>query len=149
MKKNMWVVLLIGICLVFPFTASSEPITMTFTTQNPENGWGQVMALKPWVEQVEKAAKGYSQTLNKGPATWKAVKDGIADIGWGFHAYWRGMTSLSDVISLPSLPFNTSEEASGALWKLYIIISSSCTPPIPISCSPQRNRSRPLRISRG
>jgi len=124
----MWVVLLIGICLVFvfPFTASSEPITMTFTTQNPENGWGQVMALKPWVEQVEKAAKGklkikvyYSQTLNKGPATWKAVKDGIADIGWGFHAYWRGMTSLSDVISLPSLPFNTSEEASGALWKLY------------------------------
>jgi TRAP-type C4-dicarboxylate transport system substrate-binding protein len=128
MKKNMWVVLLIGICLVFvfPFTASSEPITMTFTTQNPENGWGQVMALKPWVEQVEKAAKGklkikvyYSQTLNKGPATWKAVKDGIADIGWGFHAYWRGMTSLSDVISLPSLPFNTSEEASGALWKLY------------------------------
>ena len=169
MKKNMWVVLLIGICLVFvfPFTASSEPITMTFTTQNPENGWGQVMALKPWVEQVEKAAKGklkikvyYSQTLNKGPATWKAVKDGIADIGWGFHAYWRGMTSLSDVISLPSLPFDTSEEASGALWKLYekfpqignstrIIISSSCTPPIPISCSPQRNRSRPLRISRG
>ena len=41
MKKNMWIVLLIGICLVFvlPFTASSEPITLTLTPQNPENGW--------------------------------------------------------------------------------------------------------------
>lgn len=75
---------------------------------------------------MEKAANGklkikvyYSQTLNKGPDAWKAVKNGIADMAWCFHAYWPGMTSLSDVISLPSLPFSTSEEASGALWKLY------------------------------
>ena len=84
------------------------------------------MALKPWLEQIEKATNGklkfkvyYSQTLNKGAATWNAVRDGIADVGWCFHAYWPGMTSLSDVISLPSLPFSTSEEASAALWKLY------------------------------
>jgi len=128
MNKSLWMVLLIGICLVFtfPFSVSAEPITLTLSTQNPETGWGQVNALKPWVDQIEKAAKGnlkikvyYSQTLNKGPDTWKAVKDGIADMGWCFHAYWPGMTSLSDVISLPALPFNTSEEASGALWKLY------------------------------
>ena len=128
MKKSLWIILLIGICLVFtfPFSVSAKPITLTLSTQNPETGWGQVNALKPWVDQIEKAAKGnlkikvyYSQTLNKGPDTWKAVKDGIADMGWCFHAYWPGMTSLSDVISLPALPFNTSEEASGALWKLY------------------------------
>lgn len=128
MKKNILIVLLISICLVFvlPFTALSKPITLTFTTQNPEAGWGQVMALKPWLKQIEESTNGkvkfkvyYSQTLNKGPDTWKAVKDGIADMGWCFHAYWRGMTSLSDVISLPALPFITSEEASEALQRLY------------------------------
>jgi len=128
MKKNLWITLFIVICFVFtiPFTVTAKPITLTFTTQNPETGWGQVEALKPWLEQIEKAANGkvkfkvyYSQTLNKGPDPWKAVKDGIADIGWAFHAYWRGMTDLSDVISLPTLPFGTSEEASAALWKLY------------------------------
>ena len=128
MKKSLWITLFIAICLVFisPLTVSAKPITLTFSTQNPETGWGQVEALKPWLEQIEKAANGklkfkvyYSQTLNKGPDTWKAVRDGIADVGWCFHGYWPGMTSLSDVISLPSLPFNTAEEASGALWKLY------------------------------
>jgi TRAP-type C4-dicarboxylate transport system substrate-binding protein len=128
MKKNILIALLIGICLVFvlPFTALSKPITLTFTTQNPEAGWGQVMALKPWLKQIEESTNGqvkfkvyYSQTLNKGPDTWKAIKDGIADMGWCFHAYWRGMTSLSDVISLPALPFMTSEEASEALQRLY------------------------------
>jgi TRAP-type transport system periplasmic protein len=128
MKKSLWITLLIGICLsfIFPFNVSAAPITLTFSTQNPETGWGQVEALKPWVDQIEKATDGklnikvyYSQTLNKGPDTWQAVKDGIADMGWCFHAYWPGMTSLSDVISLPSLPFKTAEDASGALWKLY------------------------------
>ena len=128
MKKSLWITLLIAVCLVFilPFNISAEPITLSFSTQNPELGWGQVMALKPWLEQIEKATNGklkfkvyYSQTLNKGAATWNAVRDGIADVGWCFHAYWPGMTSLSDVISLPSLPFSTSEEASAALWKLY------------------------------
>jgi TRAP-type C4-dicarboxylate transport system substrate-binding protein len=131
MKKSLWVTLLIGICLafIFPFNVSAAPITLTFTTQNPETGWGQVEALKPWLDQIEKASMGkvkfkvyYSQTLNKGVDTWQAVKDGIADVGWCFQAYWPGMTSLSDVISLPSLPFKTAEEASGALWKLYTTI---------------------------
>jgi len=128
MKKSLWITLLVGICLVFtfPLTASAKPITLTFSTQNPETAWMSKEALQPWVKQIEDATNGkvkfkvyYSQTLNKGPDTWKAVKDGIADVGWCFMAYWRGMTSLSDVISLPSLPFTTSEEASGALQKLY------------------------------
>ena len=128
MEKKLWFTLFVLICLffVFPFNVSAEPIELSFSTQNPEQGWGQVMALKPWLAHIESATNGkvkfkvyYSQTLNKGPATWNAVKDGIADMGWCFHAYWPGMTSLSDVISLPSLPFNTAEEGSAALWKLY------------------------------
>jgi len=128
MKKSLWITLLVSFSFVFlfSFAASAKTITLSFSQQNPEKAWGSVNAMQPWIKNVEKAAKGtikikgyYSQTLNKGPDTWKSVRDGIADIGWCFHAYWPGMTSLSDVISLPSLPFTTSEEASAALWKLY------------------------------
>jgi len=128
MKKCLWITLLISFSFVFIFssTISAKTITLSFSQQNPEKAWGSVQAMQPWIKKVEEAAQGtikikgyYSQTLNKGPDTWSAVRDGIADIGWCFHAYWPGMTSLSDVISLPSLPFTTSEEASAALWKLY------------------------------
>jgi TRAP-type C4-dicarboxylate transport system substrate-binding protein len=60
MKKSLWITLLIGICLafIFPFNVSAAPITLTFSTQNPETGWGQVEALKPWLDQIEKASMG-------------------------------------------------------------------------------------------
>lgn len=128
MKKSTWVALCVSVSLIFAFSLSTyaKTFTLRYANQNPELGWGTQMAFKPWKERIEKASggriviKGYhSQTLAKGPDTWKAVKSGIADIGWCFHAYWPGMTSLADVISLPSLPFRTSEEGSAALWKLY------------------------------
>ncbi len=128
MKKSLWLKLIIGIgfILMFSFPVQAKTYTLRYANQNPELGWGTAKAFKPWKERIEKASNGriiikgyHSQTLTKGPETWKAVKSGIADIGWCFHAYWPGMTSLADVISLPSLPFKTSEEGSAALWKLY------------------------------
>jgi TRAP-type C4-dicarboxylate transport system substrate-binding protein len=128
MKKNVWFVLFVGICLVFalPVISSAKVITLTLTDQNSEVGWGPVHALQPWVKQVEKAAKGQvkiniypSQTLSKGKDNWNAVKNGIADIGWCFHGYWPGLTSLADVISLPAMPFKSAEKGSEVLWKLY------------------------------
>jgi TRAP-type C4-dicarboxylate transport system substrate-binding protein len=106
--------------------ASSKTITLTLTDQNSDVGWGPVHALQPWVKQVEAATNGRvkiniypSQTLSKGKDNWNAVKNGIADIGWCFHGYWPGMTSLADVISLPALPFTSAEKGSEVLWKLY------------------------------
>ena len=128
MNKKLWIVFFIAICLILamPIASTAKTVTLSFTTQNPETGWGQVETLKPWIAKIEKAANGklkfnvyYSQTLAKGPDTWNAVKTGIADSGWCFHGYWSGMTSLSDVVSLPSIPFKTAEEISGAFWKLY------------------------------
>lgn len=128
MKRQRMLKWVLGICLIFAFTLVAQAKTYTFryANQNPEMGWGTQKAFIPWKNRIEKASggrikiKGYhSQTLTKGPDTWKAVKSGIADIGWCFHAYWPGMTSLADVISLPSLPFKTSEEGSATLWKLY------------------------------
>jgi TRAP-type C4-dicarboxylate transport system substrate-binding protein len=115
-------------CLVFIWAAPSlaQVIKLTLADQNSEVGWGPVHALQPWVKKVEEATKNrvkidvfYAQTLVKGPDIWNAVKTGVADIGWCFHGYWADMTPLSDVITLPGLPFKTAEKGSEVLWKLY------------------------------
>ncbi len=128
MKKRVLLTLLVSICLVFILAAPSlaQVIKLTLADQNPEMGWGPVHALSPWVKKVEEATKGrvkidiyWAQTLAKGPDIWNAVKTGVADMGWCFHGYWPDMTPLSDVITLPSLPFTKAEKGSEVLWKLY------------------------------
>jgi TRAP-type C4-dicarboxylate transport system substrate-binding protein len=128
MKKKGLSMLLGSIFLVFIFAAPSlaQVIKLTLADQNPEMGWGPVHALSPWAKKVEEATKGrvkidryWAQTLAKGPDIWNAVKTGVADIGWCFHGYWADMTPLSDVITLPGLPFTTGEKGSEVLWKLY------------------------------
>ena len=128
MKKRGLLTLLASICLVLVLAAPSlaQVIKLTLADQNPEMGWGPVHALPPWVKKVEEATKGkvkidvfYAQTLAKGPDIWNAVKTGVADMGWCFHGYWADMTPLSDVITLPGLPFITAEKGSEVLWKLY------------------------------
>ena len=127
MKKQLilwvWVA-----ALVFSFSASSfaETITLRFAHQNPESGVSSKICVDRWIEQVEEATDGkvkiqafYGETLVKGKDMWTGVKSGITDIGWCFHGYWSGMTPLTDVISLPALPFRTAEQGSEVLWKLY------------------------------
>jgi TRAP-type C4-dicarboxylate transport system substrate-binding protein len=117
-----------SICFVLVLAGPTlaQVIKLTLADQNPEMGWGPVHALQPWVKKVEEATKGkvkidvyYSQTLAKGPDIWNAVKTGVADMGWCFHGYWADMTPLSDVITLPGLPFMKAEKGSEVLWKLY------------------------------
>lgn len=111
---------------LIPVSSFAQPTVLRLTTQNSENNLSSVKALRPWIEQVEKATKGkvkiqvyYSQTLAKGKESWKAVKSGIADIGWCPQGYWPGLTPLADVITLPGLPFRTAEKGSEMLWRLY------------------------------
>ena len=128
MKKKGLLMLVCSICLVFIWAAPSlaQVIKLTLADQNAEMGWGPVHALQPWVKKVEEATKNRvkidifpAQTLVKGPDIWNAVKTGVADMGWCFHGYWADMTPLSDVITLPGLPFKTAEKGSEVLWKLY------------------------------
>ncbi len=106
--------------------SGAQEIKLTLADQNPPAGWGPVNALQPWVKKVEAATKGRvkievfpSQTLVKGVDMWRGVRSGIADIGWCFHGYWPDQTPLSDVMTLPSLPFKSAEKGSEVLWKLY------------------------------
>ena len=128
MKKNAGMALIIGLLFLFfiPVSSQAETITLTLTDQNSEFAWGSVHALQPWVKQVEKASRGKvkiniypNQTLSQGKENWLAVRDGFADIGNCFHGYWPGMTPLTDVFSLPALPFKRAEKGSEVLWKLY------------------------------
>ncbi len=126
--KRQTMIFLAGILLLcFGLgTAMAGPITLRFAHQNPDTGLSSLQCVEPWLKQVEEATDGkvqiqayYGQTLAKGKDMWSAVKSGITDIGWCFHGYWPGLTPLSDVISLPALPFRTAEKGSEVLWKLY------------------------------
>ncbi len=127
MKKQFLIVAL-GVAFIVGSAALSfaKPITLRFSHQNPETGLSSANCIEPWLNQVEEATGGkvkiqrfYGQTLCKGKDMWNATKMGITDIGWCFHGYWPGMTPLSDVISLPGMPFKTAEEGSALLWKVY------------------------------
>ena len=128
MKKRGLLTLIgiIGLVFILATPLLAQVIKLKLADQNPEMGWGPVHALQPWVKKVEEACKGKvkidvfpAQTLAKGPDIWNAVKTGVADMGWCFHGYCPDMTPLSDVITLPGLPFRTAEKASEVLWKLY------------------------------
>lgn len=132
MKKISFIISLVAVFLTFLLSlpVNAKTITLRFSDQNSKLGWGPVHALQPWVKKIEAAvAKNTnhklkiriypSQTLSKGKDNWKAIRAGIADMGWCFHGYWPGMTPLADVISLPALPFTTGEKGSEVIWKLY------------------------------
>lgn len=127
MKKcTLFLTILVGLVLVFAATGSAKTIKLRYAQQNPDTGWSTVHCVEPWLKKVEAATNGkvkiqafHGQTLAKGKDMWNAVKTGITDIGWCFHGYWPGMTPLTDVISLPALPFTSAEEGSAALWRIY------------------------------
>lgn len=127
MKKHSTVLAMALVFLSAVFSAAhAETITLRFAQQNPDTGLSTINCVDPWLKQVEEATGGkvkiqayHGQTLAKGKDMWNATKMGITDIGWCFHGYWPGMTPLSDVISLPGLPFRTAEKGSEVLWQLY------------------------------
>jgi TRAP-type transport system periplasmic protein len=47
------------------------------------------------------------------------VKNGVGDLAWCFHGYWANQNPLSDVLSLPFMPFTSAQQASGIFWQLY------------------------------
>jgi TRAP-type transport system periplasmic protein len=128
MKKRAVLTVLSSLCLVFMLAAPSvaQVIKLTYADINPETGWGQTHAVKPWLKKLEEATKMrvkvdafFSGTLAKGPDVWNAVKTGVADMAWATHGYWPDMTPLYDVISLPAFPLKSAEMGSVISQRLY------------------------------
>jgi TRAP-type C4-dicarboxylate transport system substrate-binding protein len=137
MEANGKRLLIISICLVLvsvalPFwvTFSKEttppPIVLKYGGINPEGSWPEIYGHKLWRDDVKKATGGRvtfeeynAQTLVKTPHTWRSVETGIADVTSATHVALPGLCPLTEVMALPFLPFKSSSQASGILWKLY------------------------------
>jgi TRAP-type C4-dicarboxylate transport system substrate-binding protein len=124
-RAGIWTLAAIA-AVTFASAATAQDIKLTFADQNSPTAWGPTNALQPWVKQAEAATNGKvkfevypSQTLVKGPDMWKAVRSGVADVGWCFQGYWPEMTPHSDVIALPGLPIPSAQKGSEVLWRLY------------------------------
>ncbi len=110
-----------------PTTAAPLPvIKLKYGDQNPPTGWAGSKAAQPYLDQITAATNGrvqfetyFSQSLFKGADSWVSVKNGIGDMAWMFHGYWANQTPLSDVLSLPFMPFTSAKQASGIFWQLY------------------------------
>ena len=106
--------------------APKVELTLKYADQNSETGWEGKNAAVPWLAQIEQATQGqikvepyFGQTLCKGADTWESLKVGIADFAWCMHGYWKDLTPLADVISLPFMPIKSAEQGSAVLWQLY------------------------------
>lgn len=132
MKRNRVTISLLAIslmvlfCSCSSFAASKKVYKLLYADQNPELSWGSQHATEPYLKAIEKATNGrvqferyYGQTLCKGRDAWEANKTGVADLTWNWHGFWPGVTPLADVMTLPFLPFPSSEAGSGMLWNLY------------------------------
>ncbi|MEW6668660.1 MAG: TRAP transporter substrate-binding protein [Thermodesulfobacteriota bacterium] len=135
--------------------AQQKTIKLTYSDHNPPNAWCTVNGTEPWLKRVEEATKGavkieryYAESLAKGTDAWMGIKTGVADMAWCAHGYWAGVTPLSDVITLPFLPFKNGRQAAGILWKLrekypeiqkeyadVHVLVFHCTPPVSLLTS--------------
>jgi TRAP-type transport system periplasmic protein len=107
-------------------SASGSIIKLKYADQNSADGWEATQAAQPWLDQIQiatnqriKIERFYSESLVKGANSWAATKLDIADLAWMFHGYWADQTPLTNVISLPLLPFKNARQASGIIWLLY------------------------------
>lgn len=109
-----------------PSIDTGNKIILKYADQNSSTGWEGIHAAQPWLNQITAVTNGrvqidpyYSESLIKGIYAWDATKIDITDMAWVFHGYWADNTPLSNVISLPFLPFTSARQASGIYWKLY------------------------------
>ncbi len=106
-------------------SAQQKAIKLTYSDHSPPNAFSTLNATEPYLKSIENASGGriqieryYVESLAKGTDAWMALKTGVADMAFCSQGYWPGLTPLSDVVTLPFLPFKSGRQASGILWKL-------------------------------
>jgi len=131
MSKELNRFFVIGMCLALIFTAipciaAQAPIVLKYGGLSPDGSAPEIYANKVWRDDVKKATGGrvtfeeyYAQTLFKAPDAYRSIQAGIADVSSPSHGALPGLCPLAEVVVLPGLPFKSSSQASGILWKLY------------------------------
>lgn len=139
MKSN-WKVLLAAVLIVIlassllvacggskkDATAESQVIKLKFSHHNPPTAFVCKQGFEPWAKAIEQKTGGKvkidiypSSTLNKPQDAYDAVVKGIADITWGFVAYYPGRFPLTEVLNLPMLGVDKASLGSKVIWDLY------------------------------
>jgi TRAP-type C4-dicarboxylate transport system substrate-binding protein len=108
--------------------AADKPqvIKLKFSHHNPPTAFVSKQGKEPWAKAIEEKTGGKvkidiypSATLNKPQDAYDAVVKGIADITWGFVAYYPGRFPLTEVLNLPMLGVDKASLGSKVIWDLY------------------------------
>lgn len=128
-KKGLLIICLmaaVSLLTTQVFAKNTKTIKLRAAQQAPEQSWPVKHVWAPWMKSIEEATDGkvefevyHSNSLVSTPEMWRAVETGIADQAAVPLTAYPGLTPLSDVVTLPFMPFKSSAQASGILWKLY------------------------------
>jgi TRAP-type C4-dicarboxylate transport system substrate-binding protein len=107
----------VAIVAAAPMLAAAEPIKLKFAVFSPDRERLFNTVKKPWVEAVNKAAKGTIEielygngALGRAPQQQaQMVLDGVADIGFIVPPFTPGRFPDSEVLELPGLFHNLAE----------------------------------------
>jgi TRAP-type C4-dicarboxylate transport system substrate-binding protein len=130
MKKSLGCLLIsifiFGMFLSSSHASAAKPVKLAFAVNIPATAWMVNHTILPWTKQVEDATNGrvtfemyYSGSLLKSREVWKGLNGGIADIATVPFFLTRGLTTLTNVISLPFLEYKNAAQQSEVAWKLY------------------------------
>jgi TRAP-type transport system periplasmic protein len=104
--------------------ASSAQTTLTLSAWHPPTHAVMTHVMVPWAEAVEKETDGrvkvriLPKPVAAPPATFDAVKNGLADISYGVHGYSPGRFVLTKAVELPFIG-NSAETISVAYWRVH------------------------------
>ncbi|UCE64201.1 MAG: ABC transporter substrate-binding protein, partial [Nitrospirota bacterium] len=131
-KKRL---LFLGIIFIFLFsfsgvfnagTAEGKTVTLSFAHIFPASHYQSTIVYKQWVEEVEKATKGYLKinlfpvnVLLKSEEIYDGVVSGTADIGSSSMGYTRGRFPLMEGFELPGIYFGSCAATVVGAWEGY------------------------------
>jgi len=105
--------------------ACAEPVTLRLGAPAPARAHLNLQVFGPWAEKVTQASEGTLKiefipggVLGTEGQLLERVRSGVVDIAYDLPGYYPGRFVKTDVVALPFL-YETSEQASRALWKLY------------------------------
>lgn len=106
-------------------SSSGESVTLNFSMHSAEDSTNGVMFREVFDEMNEASGGGLnidifgSALLASSSEVADMVKQGGCDMGWIFTSFYTGQYPLTDVISIPLLGAQTSEQGTNVLWDLY------------------------------
>lgn len=110
----------------FAADAPKKTFRLKFAHHNPPTAFVCTNGFVPWVKAIETRTGGQikidtypSATLGKPQDAYDNVIKGIADITWGFVAYFPGRFPLTEVMNLPMLGVDKATVGSKVVWDLY------------------------------